>query len=127
MRTPVAPPDEPVVLVVDDDEMVRGLVAAALLRAGFTVTLAVGGQQAVEVYSRRHGEVAVVLLGVQMPGLDGPRTSGLLRAVNPAVRYGFVSGHLGEEEAAGSLPQGASRVSHKPFNPEALRGLATER
>jgi two-component system cell cycle sensor histidine kinase/response regulator CckA len=101
MRTPVAPPDEPVVLVVDDDEMARGLAAAALLRAGFTVTLAVGGQQAVEVYSRQQGEVAVVLLGVQVPGLDGPRTSGLLRAVNPAVRHGFVSGHLGEEEAAG--------------------------
>jgi len=68
------PTDQPVVLVVDDDEMARGLAAAALLRAGFTVTLAVGGQQAVEVSGLQQGEVAVVLLGVQMPGLGAPRT-----------------------------------------------------
>ena len=47
--TPVAPPGQPVVLVVDDDEMVRDMVALALRRAGFAVLPAADGPQAVEV------------------------------------------------------------------------------
>jgi DNA-binding NtrC family response regulator len=108
------------VLVVDDDEMVRDMVALALRRAGFAVLPAADGPQAVEVYSRHHDGIAAVLLDVQMPGLDGPATLGLLKGINPAVRYGYMTGHLTEEETAALLSQGASCVLHKPFKLDAL-------
>ena len=68
MRTPVAPPDQPVVLVVDNDELVRGLAAAALLRGGFTVTLAVGGQQAVAVVMTDEATPKVESMGLVVDG-----------------------------------------------------------
>jgi CheY-like chemotaxis protein len=124
-------PGQPVVLVADDNEMVREMVALALRRAGFTVLLAADGPQAVELYRQQGEEIAAVLLDVQMPGLGGPATLGVLKGINPALRYGFMTGHLPEEETAALVSQGASCVLHKPFNltalTEALRGLAAER
>jgi len=81
--------DKPGVLVVDDEHMVRILLQLGLERNGFYVWLAADGREALELYEKNRQHVAVVLLDVRMPGMDGPQTLDALRALNPEVLVCF--------------------------------------
>ena len=105
----------PGVLVVDDEAAVLCVLAAKLRNEGMKVWLAGHGHQALELFQRHREEIAVVLLDVQMPGMDGPRTWAALQQVCPTVRCCFMTGNplpYTEEEL---LQRGAVRVFRKPF------------
>jgi two-component system OmpR family response regulator len=106
---------KPEVLVVEDEPAVRQCLAVVLRHYGFAVREAGSGERAVEVYERHRDTIAVVLLDVQMPGLDGPQTFALLRDINPAVRAVFMSGNTGVYSAEELLALGACHVLGKPF------------
>jgi CheY-like chemotaxis protein len=105
----------PHVLVVDDEPAVLRLLEFALRRRGFDVTTAAGGAQAVELFRRRPGAFALVLLDVQMPDPDGPETLAALRSIDPHVRCCFMSGYTGDHSAEQLLALGAAHVFDKPF------------
>jgi CheY-like chemotaxis protein len=73
VRTPVRPvfeeAEEPLILVVDDDATVRGLVERHLERAGFAVVTARGGKEGLRLV--RELRPAAVTLDITMPDLDG--------------------------------------------------------
>jgi DNA-binding NtrC family response regulator len=106
---------KPGVLVVDDEQMVRDLLQVALGPRGFEVWVAAGGAEALEVYQRHRNDIALVLLDVRMPGLDGPQTLCALQQVDPAVRCCFMSGDLDGYEPADLLKRGALLLFPKPF------------
>src|SRR5262245_27065761 len=83
----------PAGVLVENDETAGHCVQAATLRSeGFEVWLAGHGQQAIELYQRHRDEIAVVLLDVRMPGLDGPHTLSALQELCPGVRCCFMTG-----------------------------------
>ncbi len=106
----------PTVLVVDDEAVIRRLLALALPSFGFRVLLAAGGEEAVEMYRHNQEEIDLVLMDVQMPGLDGPWTFFALQGQNPAVRCCFMSGHPGEYGEDLLRAMGARCVVAKPFD-----------
>jgi DNA-binding response OmpR family regulator len=67
--TPVEKKREVQVLVVDDEEGLRNLLRASLIKAGYKVMLAANGQEAMDLFGRN--EFGLVLLDVMMPGMDG--------------------------------------------------------
>lgn len=75
--------DEGRILVVDDDDAKRYVVARMLRSAGYTVTEAATGHQTLERVTREHPEV--IVLDVQLPDLDGMRVSQQLKS-DPATR-----------------------------------------
>jgi len=103
------------VLVVDDEEAVRSVVQIGLYYRGFDVWVAARGRQAVELYRRHPGEIAVVLLDVHMPGLDGPRTLDALQQLSPTVRCCFMTANPAPYTEESLLRLGAVRVFRKPF------------
>jgi CheY-like chemotaxis protein len=114
----------PGILVVDDDALVRDLLGATLPRCGFRVWLADGGAEAVRLYPDLRGQVALALLDVRMPGLDGPATLRELRRLDPCLRCCFLTGEPGLYGEEGLLALGAERVFLKPFRlPELTAGL----
>jgi anti-anti-sigma factor len=110
------------VLVVDDEPAVLFVLEAGLRHAGFEVWSAPDGRQAVELYRSRPGAIAVVLLDVRMPGMDGPRTLGALRGVCPAVRCCFMTGNPEPYTEEGLLQMGALQVFRKPVALEDVAG-----
>jgi CheY-like chemotaxis protein len=114
---------KPGVLVVDDDYLVRLLVQLGLERNGFEVWLAASGREALPLYQKHRERVAVVLLDVCMPGLDGPQTLEGLRALNPTVRACFMSGNPGVYESEELRQCGAASIIAKPFRMEDLANV----
>jgi len=108
-------PQKPILLVVEDEEAVLKLMEVALRHYGFAVRLAASGQEAIDLYQRYHQTIALVLLDVQMPDLDGPTTLVALQKINPDVRFCFISGHTGKYNAEELRAMGAAHVLQKPF------------
>ena len=109
------PREKPGVLVADDDHLVRVMVQLGLERDGFDVWLAADGREAVDLYGKHREAIAVVLLDVRMPGLDGPQTLDALRQLNPHVRACFMSGDLGGYDPEELRRRGAVHLLTKPF------------
>ena len=120
IRQPCAKPG---VLVVDDEHLLRILLQLGLERDGFDVWLARNGREAIDVYRRHTDEIAVVLLDVHMPGLDGLQTLEVLRELNPEVLVCFMSGDTGADESDELLQRGAAQVIAKPFHLDDLTNI----
>jgi len=84
--------DGELVLVVDDEEAIRSLARRTLETYGYRVVTANDGTEAITEYNRRGREVAVVLLDMMMPVLDGPATIHALTWINPEIRIIAASG-----------------------------------
>ena len=116
-------PERPAgVLVVDDEPLVRDVLAAVLTRAGFRVWLAASGLEALEFYRRDAHLIDLILLDVVMPGLDGPATLLVLRTLNPNLLCCLMSGSMGNYTEEDLRGLGVRLLIHKPFN---LAHLAT--
>ncbi len=117
------PCEKPAVLVVDEDHLVRIMVQLGLERNGFDVWLARSGREAIDLYRRHTKEIAVVLLDVRMPGLDGLQTLEVLRELNHEVQACFMSGDTGSYEPEELLQHGAAYVIAKPFRLDDLANI----
>jgi PAS domain S-box-containing protein len=102
------------VLVVDDEELVRSTASAALQHHGFRVLACADGQEAVDQFRRRHAEISLVLLDMTMPGLSGEETLELLKAIDPAGPV-LVSSGYSEEEARARFGAGIAGFLQKPY------------
>jgi anti-anti-sigma factor len=98
-------------LVVDDETAVLCVLAARLRIEGFKVWLAGHGHQAIELYQRHREEIAVVLLDVLMPEMDGPHTLTALQKLCPTVRCCFMTGNPAPYTEEGLLQMGAVRAA----------------
>jgi len=104
------------VLVVDDEPLIRGLLAAALRRRGIPVLQAGDGVQALEVYQTHAARIGLVLMDVRMPRLSGPEALVALRALDPGLVCCLMSGHAGDYGGVELGSLGAEAVFTKPFN-----------
>jgi CheY-like chemotaxis protein len=105
----------PGVLIVDDDAQMRALLGIALGHYGYAVWLASSGQEAVDLYRRHEEAIDVVLLDVEMPGVNGADTLAALQKVNRQVHCCFISGDPGCYPRESLLALGAAAVLEKPF------------
>ncbi|HWM47910.1 MAG TPA: response regulator, partial [Xanthobacteraceae bacterium] len=103
------------ILLVEDEEGLRGLNARGLASRGYSVLEAGNGLEAIEVLEENGGKVDLVVSDVVMPEMDGPTLLKELRARNPDLKIIFVSGYA-EEAFAKSLPEGGQfAFLAKPF------------
>ena len=108
------------ILLVDDEESVRIMGNRMLERVGFEVLTAVDGREALEIYRERHGEIALVLLDLTMPDLDGEETFRELRRIDPQVHVVMSSGYTESEIAPRFAGKRLSGFLQKPYTLNAL-------
>lgn len=80
------------VLVIEDDQLLRNLIARRLRKLGALAWTATNGQEGVELYRQVGLGIDLVLSDVQMPVLDGIATLHALRAIDPNVHCCFMTG-----------------------------------
>jgi CheY-like chemotaxis protein len=119
----LAEPRRPVVLVVEDDYLLR-LDAADMIRAAdFEVIEAANADEAIAILESRN-DIAVVFTDVQMPGsMDGLRLARAVRGRWPPIKIITTSGQRIIEEL--DLPEGG-RFLPKPYNPTQVSGVLRE-
>jgi DNA-binding NtrC family response regulator len=120
--TSVQPPTSVQVLVVDDDADLLAATQRTLERAGYEVTTASDGMEAIGTLGR--GDFDLVVSDIDMPRLDG---LGLLRAVRDAERqtpFIFVTGQPRIDTAIFAVNNAVAYYLTKPFEPDDLVNAA---
>jgi signal transduction histidine kinase len=111
------------VLVVDDDPMVRRFAGKALQALGYRVLEAESGQRATEIFGDLGQAISCVLLDLTMPDMDGVETLHALQSLQPDVRVILSSGYKDVASRA-QLGRGDLPFIAKPYTFRALgRGL----
>jgi signal transduction histidine kinase/CheY-like chemotaxis protein len=104
-----------IVLVVDDEELLREFTTAALGRLGYGVLTAPDGEAGVTIFRERHAELEGVLLDLKMPKKNGREAFVEMRGIDPSVPVLICSGYGDNEEAQTLISLGASGLLAKPF------------
>lgn len=112
------------ILLVDDERIVRRSVARLLRQSGFSVTEAADGMEALALYQEHPFDL--VLLDLDMPGLNGEETQARLMLLDPRVRVIFATGHADPQREANVRARGALAFLEKPFSLETLLSLVQE-
>ena len=104
-----------VVLIVDDEPVVRQTAKATLQQYGYTVALAENGRVAVDIFRGVRDQVAVVILDLTMPVMGGEAALPELRKIDPKVRVIMSSGYS-ESAATGKFEgEGLAGFLQKPY------------
>lgn len=107
-------------LVVDDDPTMRLIFRRTLALAGYDVTEAVDGLEALEVFDRHGGDFDAVLLDLVMPRMDGFETFRRLRRRKPGLPVLVVTGVAAEDAMAQLGERGYLSFLRKPIVPRFL-------
>jgi CheY-like chemotaxis protein len=113
----------PVVLIVEDEFLLRMDAADMIAAAGFEVVEAANADQAIKILETRR-DIIVVFTDIQMPGsMDGLKLARAVRGRWPPIKIVATSGHLNVNEL--DLPEGG-RFLLKPYSPVQVTGVLRE-
>ncbi|MBU4396049.1 MAG: response regulator, partial [Proteobacteria bacterium] len=104
-----------IVLVVDDDDIVRKMAEDILQSVGYTVLTAANGKDGVEMYRQHHGNIKVVLLDMVMPVMSGREAFMEMKKINPEVKVLLASGFRQDERVEDILELGVKSFLQKPY------------
>src|SRR5215510_11754699 len=104
------------VLVVEDNEALRGLVVMLLEQKGHSVLVASNGLEGLMVYSSYRARLDLVLTDIDMPQMNGIQLTARIRARDPSKKILLMSGRpLDRVEGPDNCP-----LLSKPFGPDQL-------
>jgi DNA-binding NtrC family response regulator len=106
------------VMVVDDDEGVRGVLAAVMGKAGYQTLLVEDGARLREVLGGPRPEV--MLLDLKLPDADGLDLLPLVKRAWPQTEVIVLTGHATLDAAVEATKRGAYHFQKKPFDPKSL-------
>ena len=114
------------VLVVDDDEVIRRLIAVNLQLEGFEVETAVDGQDCLDKVAAV--EPDVITLDVMMPRLDGWETAVQLRKSPETahIKVVLITARAQEDDKSRASHVGADAYLTKPFDPNEMIRVVRE-
>jgi PAS domain S-box-containing protein len=104
-----------VVLVVDDEHIVREMAKRALERYGYTVLLADSGMAAIDLFKRHPAEIAMVILDLSMPNMSGEEVLPELKKIRPAAKVIISSGYSEAETMNLFAGQQVAGFIQKPY------------
>jgi len=113
----------PVVLIVEDEFLLRMNAVDMVGAAGFEVVAAANADEAIEILEARH-DVTVIFTDIQMPGsMDGLKLARAVRGRWPPIKIIATSGHADVRET--DLPEGG-RFVPKPYDSAQVAGVLRE-
>jgi len=119
-------PGAAAVLVIDDEPAVRESTHDMLVASDYEVITARGGVEGVAAYRERAAEIGVVLLDMQMPGMNGEQVFDELKRIDPSVRVILMSGYSESEATQRFLGRGLLGFLQKPYDYETLLSVVAE-
>jgi two-component system, cell cycle sensor histidine kinase and response regulator CckA len=116
---PTPPPDlnpvKPLILVVDDDELLRDTTAEMLQGLGYLTRKARGGRECQKILAAHRHELSAMVLDCRMPDIDGVTVLKQLRAQKDRLPVVLVSGMVTDDNLSEELRDRRTRFLQKPF------------
>jgi two-component system cell cycle sensor histidine kinase/response regulator CckA len=104
------------ILLIDDEEVVRRSTARLLRQAGHQVLEAPGGREGTQMYLNAERHPDLVILDLDMPHLNGEQTQRLILSIDPKARILFMSGHDDFVRESSASIGSAAGYLRKPCN-----------
>jgi CheY-like chemotaxis protein len=114
-------------LLVDDEAVIIGVGQDMLTALGYEVMLARSGQEAIDVYKENKEKIALIILDMIMPDMNGGHAYDILKEINPNIMVLLSSGYSIDGQASEILERGCNGFIQKPFSmsqlSEAIRNI----
>jgi len=111
-------PDQPVILLADDEISVRNFAQIILEEEGYLVLTAENGDAALSVSRNYPGKIHFLLTDVVMPKMGGLELSSRIAVERPGICIVLMSGHSFAENIDQTFP-----FVQKPFHPQKLKDV----
>jgi signal transduction histidine kinase/ActR/RegA family two-component response regulator len=111
------------ILVADDEHLVRNTTSKMLTDLNYHVLLATNGEDAVEVFKERAGEIDLVILDVVMPKLSGRKAYELIREMDDQIGFIFTSGFTGDAAISELFHDNKTMFLRKPYRTQDLHQM----
>jgi two-component system, cell cycle response regulator CpdR len=111
----------PRVLIADDEDSMRALVARAIAMDGHDIVTAQDGAEALEILTREEGAFDLLLTDIQMPVMDGIALALSAARDFPGLTILLMTGFADQRERASNLEAIAYDVITKPFSVAEIR------
>jgi two-component system cell cycle sensor histidine kinase/response regulator CckA len=117
---------EETILLVEDELVVRRLVAEILESNGYSVLQAGDGPSALELLRRHTGPLDLLVTDVVMPGMSGPDVAGAVAAMRPGAQVLYISGYTDASVGHHGMLEPGIAFLQKPFNADELTRTVRE-
>ncbi len=114
------------ILLVENDDIVRGAALRILRDYGYQVLKAKDGMEALMICEQHQGLIDLMLTDVVMPGMSGKELSNRVESVCPEMKTLYMSGYAGNVVADCGVLAPETNFLDKPFSPESLAGKVRE-
>jgi CheY-like chemotaxis protein len=111
---------EETILLVEDEAVVRQLVAEILETSGYSVLPAGDGPSALEILRRHNGTVDLLVTDVVMPGMSGPEVATAVTAMRPGTQVLYISGYTDQAIGHHGVLEPGIAFLQKPFSADDL-------
>ncbi len=108
------------ILLVEDEKVVRHLVAEILENSGYTVLQAADGPSALELLRRHAGTLDLLLTDVVMPGMSGPEVAQAVTSMRPRTHVLYTSGYTDSAIGHHGVLEPGIAFLQKPFSADDL-------
>jgi|SRR5579871_579503 len=85
---------QPTILLAEDEQGLRCMLATILQEAGFRTLIADNGSRALRLANEYYGKIDMLVSDIEMPGLTGPALAKSLRTLRPDLRVLLMSGGM---------------------------------
>ena len=107
------------ILVVDDEQSMRDLLAEYLNEYGYEVTCAVNGQEALRIYEQGHFDI--ILSDLYMEPMNGLELLNKIKEIKPDAIFIMITGHPSIKTSIEVIKKGARDYITKPFNIDEIK------
>jgi two-component system cell cycle sensor histidine kinase/response regulator CckA len=103
------------VLLIDDEEIIRSMARAALENYGYAVALAADGKAGLEMFRKLRTQISTVVLDLTMPNMGGEETLLEMKRIDPDVRVILSTGYDESEVTRKFAGMGLAGFLQKPY------------
>ena len=116
----------PTILLVEDDDQVRGMIRSLLAHEGYSIIEAADGAAGLQAAQAQEDRIDMLLSDMLLPELSGFDLGEKLRAMFPDLKILFISGYVEGDIVQRSMTELGATFLDKPFLPTALLARVRE-
>jgi CheY-like chemotaxis protein len=121
VTAPASPPrGSETVLLVEDEEALRGMIRETLEDAGYRILEAATPAQALAIAESHQGDINMMLTDVVMPGMSGPDLAERIKPLRPGAAVVYMSGYTDDAIGQHGLLDAGTHFVQKPFTSQDL-------